>query len=138
MNFKKVLSIIAIVIVIFNFGRGIFTDFVQTKPEDELKAIFGKYFTEGDERIKLVWFSAQGKTISLALELGGLGENPKKLDLIKQNSRAYVKDKVCSSEQLRQFIEEGNYISVDIRNGDATYRNVENIMNITMSANKCV
>ncbi|ARD21387.1 hypothetical protein [Shewanella japonica] len=138
MNFKKVLSIIAFVIVTLNLGRMIFADFAQTKREDELKATFEKYFTEDDERIKLVWFSAQGKTISLALELGGLGENPKKLDLIKQNSRAYVKDKVCSSQQLRQFVEEGNYISVDIRNGDATYSNVENIMNITMSANKCV
>jgi hypothetical protein len=137
-SFKKVLSILVVTFVIFNFGRIIYSDFVKSKPQEDLRSNFEKHFTDGDERIKMVWFSAQGKTISIALEIAGLGENPKNIEKIKQNSKAYITEKVCSTPQLKQFVKDGNYISVDIRNEDANYANVQNIMNITMSAKQCV
>ncbi|MCL1069001.1 hypothetical protein L2735_19795 [Shewanella olleyana] len=138
MNIKKVLSILAIVIVVLNLSHIIYSDFVKPNPQEELKSSFQEYFTDGDERIEMVWFSSQGKTISIALEISGLGEKPKNIELVKQNSRAYVTDKVCSSPKLKNFIQNGNYISVDIRNKEENYSTVKNIMNITMSAKKCL
>lgn len=104
-----------------------------------MEAFFDKYFTDDDERMKMTWFSAQGNTIAIALEVKGLGRSPKNLEMVKVNSKRFVHSKVCNSAPLRDFINSGKYISVDIRNGDASNNNsVSNIMNVMMSANKCI
>ena len=86
----------------------------------------------------MTYFSVDKNTVGLALELSGLGENIGLNDKakIKSNSRKYIREKVCSDAQLVKYINDGNFVSIDIRNGDSG--RLENIMNLSFSKGSCV
>jgi hypothetical protein len=137
MVWKKHLKKILFVLLALNIGRMAYSDFMQPS-QKELKASFEQYFTDNDERIKMTYFNVDKNTVGLALELSGMGESLNSNDKakIKANSRVFIKDKVCSDAQLVKYINEGNYISIDIRNGDSGRLN--NIMNLGFSKGSCV
>jgi 5-keto 4-deoxyuronate isomerase len=137
MVWKKHLKKILFFLLALNIGRMAYNDLMQPSQE-ELKTSFEQYFTENDDRIKMTYFHVDKNTVGLALELSGIGENLNSKDKtkIKTNSGKYIKDKVCSDVQLVEYINAGNYVSIDIRNGDS-YR-LENIMNLSFSKGSCV
>ncbi|KXF81831.1 hypothetical protein [Enterovibrio coralii] len=103
----------------------------------EQKAAFSDYFVGDDERLKLVWFSNEDNTISIALAISGLGDKPQELDRLRDNAKRFVFEKVCNSPALVDYLDQGNYISVDIRNDDSSSYGVNHITNVMMSANRC-
>ena len=135
---KKILPYVVGVILVLNLGRMVYSDFQKNAPEKELKQVIEQHFTDGDERIEMTWYKAQGKTISLALKIKGITRHSKDIEKLKDNSRNFVYDKVCNSDQLRNFLDAGNLIIVDIRDSaESRPHNVVNIMNVTMTASKC-
>jgi hypothetical protein len=134
MNSKIVKILIFCSLALF-FGRNIYFDFIKSSPKDLLKTQVEDYFIEGDDKSKLVWFDAQGKTISLAIEISGTHFSASDKQALRKNSRNYIVQKVCNSPALRQFIDDGNFVSVDIRTNNGFS---ENLQNIGMSKGKCV
>lgn len=58
------------------------------------------------------------------------------IEKIKSNSKSIINSKVCNEPLLRSYLEAGNWISIDIRDGSKT--NVTNIMNFQFTNEKCV
>jgi len=132
---SKIVKILTFCLLVLFFGKNIYFDFFKESPKDSLKNQVEDYFIEDDDKAKLVWFDAQGKTISLAIEISGIHFSPTDKQVLKQNSRNYIVQKVCRNPALRQFIETGNYVSVDIRTNNGF---TEHLQNIGMSKGKCV
>jgi len=131
-NLAKILSFS---LLAFILGKNIYSDFISESPKELLKKQIEEYFVENDEKVKLTWFDAQGKTISLALEISDDHFSSNDIKLLKRNSRVHIIEKVCSSPSLREFIEKGNYISVDVRTNNGFTKHLQNI---NMAKGKCV
>lgn len=132
---SKIVKILSFCILTAFLGKNIYSDFINESPKDLLRKQVEDYFIEADGKLNLVWFDAQDKTVSLTIEILGEYFSESDKQALKQNSRNYVVQKVCSSFALRQFIDDGNFVSVDIRinNGFS-----EHLQNIGMSKGKCV
>jgi hypothetical protein len=138
MGVKKYIKITLKISLVIFLGFRFYGVFVGKQSNEEVRASFERYFTDSDERIKMTYFSVDKNTVGLALELSGLGENIGLNDKakIKSNSRKYIREKVCSDAQLIKYINDGNFVSIDIRNGDSG--RLENIMNLSFSKGSCV
>jgi hypothetical protein len=138
MDVKKYIKMALQASLIIFIGFRFYGEFVVKQSSEETRTSFEKYFTDSDERIKMTYFSVDKNTVGLALELSGIGENldPKDKAKIKSNSRKYIRGKVCSDVQLVEYINDGNYVSIDIRNGDSA--RLENIMNLRFSTGSCL
>jgi len=138
MDVKKYMKIALQVSLVIFLGFRFYGEFAAKQSSEETRLSFEKYFTDSDERIKMTYFKVDKNTVGLALELSGIGGNldPNDKAKIKSNSRKYIRDKVCSDAQLVKYINDGNYVSIDIRNGDSG--RLDNIMNLSFSKGSCV
>ena len=132
---SKIIKILPFCLLALFLGRNIYFDFIKESPKDLLRKQVEEYFIEDGDKSKLVWFDAQGKTIALAIEISGNHFSASDTEALKKNSRLYIEQKVCNSPALRQFIDSGNFVSVDIRTNDGF---TNHLQNIGMSKGKCV
>ena len=132
---SKAVKIFTFSLLVLFFGKNIYFDFIKESPKDSLRNQVEEYFIDDDDKAKLVWFDAEGKTISLAIEISDDHFSASDKQILKQNSRSYITQKVCNSASLREFIENGNFVSVDIRTNNGFS---EHLQNIRMSKGKCV
>lgn len=121
--------------VILNLGRMFYVEYLKDKPEKDLEEAMRVYFTDNDAKIKMTWFRTSASGISLALEIQGMDQTDVDIEKIKSNSKSLIYSKVCNEPQLRSYLEAGNWISIDIRDGSKI--NVTNIMNLQFTSEKC-
>lgn len=121
--------------VILNLGRMFYVEYLKDKPEKDLEEAMRVYFTDNDAKIKMTWFRTSASGISLALEIQGMDQRDVDIEKIKSNSKSLIYSKVCNEPQLRSYLEAGNWISIDIRDGSKI--NVTNIMNLQFTSEKC-
>ncbi|MGH1379532.1 MAG: hypothetical protein ACRAU9_01255 [Shewanella xiamenensis] len=135
MQLNKPLKIFIFVMVILNLGRMFYVEYLKDKPEKDLEEAMRVYFTDNDAKIKMTWFRTSASGISLALEIQGMDQRDVDIEKIKSNSKSLIYSKVCNEPQLRSYLEAGNWISIDIRDGSKI--NVTNIMNLQFTSEKC-
>lgn len=113
-----------------------YVEYLKEQPEKSLEERMRVYFTDDDEKIKMTWFKTSASGISLALEIQGMDKPNVDIEKIKSNSKSIINSKVCNEPQLRSYLEAGNWISIDIRDGSQT--TVTNIMNLQFSNEICI
>ena len=134
---KYIYKAINLLVVIF-FGFQLYGEFIGKQSSEEVRESFERYFTDSDERIKMIHFKVDKNTVVLVLEVSGIGKNlgPNDKAKIKSNSRKHFRDKVCSNAQLVQYMNDENDVLIDIRNGDSDRS--ENIITLGFSKFSCV
>ncbi|OBT10413.1 hypothetical protein A9267_05915 [Shewanella sp. UCD-FRSSP16_17] len=135
---NKYVKISLNIVVLIFLGWNFYGYYENKQSNNDLRNSFESYFTDSDKRIEMTWFKVDKNTIGIALNLNGIGlsSDPERKKIMKDNSRRLMKEKVCGSQQLVDYISKGNYISIDIRNGDSV--SLENIMNLSFSKGSCV
>ncbi|ASK70829.1 hypothetical protein CF168_19220 [Shewanella bicestrii] len=135
-KFNNPLKTLIFVAFTLNLGWMYYVEYLKEQPEKSLEERMRVYFTDDDEKIKMTWFRTSASGISLALEIQGMDQPNVDIEKIKSNSKSIINSKVCNEPQLRSYLEAGNWISIDIRDGSKT--NVTNIMNFQFTNEKCV
>ena len=116
---------------------GLFSYVQLQKSKEEVRTSYVQYFTETDERIKMTHFNINENAVDIVLELNGMGNELSTYDMetLQANSKMFIRDKVCGAAMLVEFIDDGNYVTVDILNGDS--ESLENIINLSFSRGSC-
>lgn len=135
-KFKNPLQTFIFVTLTLNLGWMYYVEYLKEQPEKSLEEGMRVYFTDDDAKIKMTWFRTSASGISLALEIQGMDQQNVDIEKIKSNSKSLIYSKVCNEPLLRSYLEAGNWISIDIRDGSKT--NVTNIMNFQFTNEKCV
>lgn len=119
------------------FVFGLFSYAQLQKSKEEVRISYAQYFTEADERIQMTYFNINENAVDIVLELSGMGNELSTYDMetLQANSKMFIRDKVCGAAMLVEFIDDGNYVTVDILNGDN--ENLESIMNLNFSRGAC-
>ncbi|MBQ4864855.1 hypothetical protein J8L98_24555 [Pseudoalteromonas sp. MMG013] len=132
---KKYVKYIWVAFLVLSLGKMLYAKYENDSQYKQLKNSVEEYFLEGDPNLKLSWFKIQDQTMALTIDILALSPLIKKteLDKVRKKSRDYIYQKVCHHPTLRSYLDDGNFISVDFRNGKKPP-----FMNLQINKSTCV
>jgi len=117
---KKLVSrVVSGLLVLSFFGVRQYSDYKETQQIKELKSNFQTYLLGDSSKAKLQSFVVDGTTLALVINIKSQQIDDKIKAKLVTNSHRILPTKVCDAVGLRNWLQNGNRVSIDIRaNGD--------------------
>ena len=124
---------VPILLILSVFGLRQYSDYKETKQMDDFKSKLQSYLLEDSSKTNLNSVRIDGSTLALVININDQQVNDEIKAKLAANSRKILVGKVCNGTGLRDWLIDGNRVSIDIKaNGD-----VYGLANISITDADC-
>ena len=128
-NLRLILLFLLPVIIV---GNEYYPRYKEKQQIEELMTQFQELLFEEDKKVRVRSLRIEDNIIALRVNISNVDLNDKSKAMMARNSQKSLPKKICSSVELRSWLAEGKWISIDV-----TANGTKPITNVQITHDRC-